>query len=234
MNVGIAAAKGKFIASIASDDIWMTNKLTKQLNVAACNEDLVVWSEGELIDDKRQLLEKNFTQLHLAISRKKSENIFQELLRENYIFGSTLFYKRSNLGAIRYDESLQYLSDYKFMLELARKYNFYYLAKPMAKYRIHGANTLIDSDLMVKECRRMTLMKEKAFIYEEILRQNDYKILNKTKADMYAEMSCTQSNFGERKKAVCLFLQAIGCTPFRRSILISCACIFKHLLKKTR
>jgi teichuronic acid biosynthesis glycosyltransferase TuaG len=39
MNDGIDAAKGKFIADTASDDVWAKDKLTKQLAVATSNED---------------------------------------------------------------------------------------------------------------------------------------------------------------------------------------------------
>ena len=49
-NDGIEAAKGKFIAQIDSDDVWVSDKLTKQLAVLKRDEDLIVWSEGEIID----------------------------------------------------------------------------------------------------------------------------------------------------------------------------------------
>jgi glycosyltransferase involved in cell wall biosynthesis len=50
LNEGIEAASGKFIAFIASDDSWATDKLEKQVDVLEKDEDLVVWSEGEIMD----------------------------------------------------------------------------------------------------------------------------------------------------------------------------------------
>jgi hypothetical protein len=45
--------KGRFIAQIDSDDVWVSDKLTKQLAVLERDEDLIVWSEGEIIDSGR-------------------------------------------------------------------------------------------------------------------------------------------------------------------------------------
>ncbi|MGZ7171982.1 MAG: glycosyltransferase family 2 protein, partial [Halobacteriota archaeon] len=53
-NDGIAAAKGKFLAPIASDDVWMKDKLSKQLAVLESDEDLIVWTEAEIIDERSQ------------------------------------------------------------------------------------------------------------------------------------------------------------------------------------
>jgi glycosyltransferase involved in cell wall biosynthesis len=64
VNDGIEAAKGKFMATTASDDVWMTDKLTKQLAVTASNENLIVWSEGEVIDLNGQPVGKSFSEFH--------------------------------------------------------------------------------------------------------------------------------------------------------------------------
>ena len=233
-NDGIAAAKGRFIAVIDSDDVWAKDKLTKQLDVVAYNDDLVVWSEGELIDDKGQLLGKNITEMYGATSRKKSGNIFQELLRGNYIFGTTLFFKRSNAGAIPFDEGLLYANDYKFMLELARNYDFYYIAEPLAKYRIHGSNTVggkaVGSSRELKERQRIC-DRETASMYEEMLQQYNRTISNKAKAAMYAQMSCAHMLSGESKKTISFYLQALRCNPYSWSILASGVCVLKSILK---
>jgi len=232
-NDCIEASKGKFIAHIDSDDVWAKDKLTKQLEVAAYNDDLVVWSEAELIDEKGQALEENFTQMHRASSRKKSGDIFEELLKGNFVFGTTLFFKRGNLGAIRFDEGFPLMADHKFTLELAQKYNFYYIAEPLAKYRIHGSNTIAGSSREVRERRRIYAL-EKVSIYDEMLRQKNRAISNKTKAAMYAQMSCAHTLFGKSKKALRFYLQAISCYPYSWYILASGACILESMLKSLK
>ncbi|MGZ4893068.1 MAG: glycosyltransferase family 2 protein, partial [Halobacteriota archaeon] len=63
VNDGIDAARGKFIAQIDSDDVWVTDKLRKQLAVVERDENVIVWSEGRLIDQNGRPLGKNFSEL---------------------------------------------------------------------------------------------------------------------------------------------------------------------------
>ncbi|MGZ4848872.1 MAG: glycosyltransferase family 2 protein, partial [Halobacteriota archaeon] len=56
VNDGIDASKGTFIAQIDSDDVWREDKLQKQMDVLASNENLLVWSEGEIIDRNGRVL----------------------------------------------------------------------------------------------------------------------------------------------------------------------------------
>lgn len=42
LNDGTEIAQGKFLAIIASDDVWMKDKLSKQLAVLESDEDLIV------------------------------------------------------------------------------------------------------------------------------------------------------------------------------------------------
>jgi glycosyltransferase involved in cell wall biosynthesis len=141
MNTGIDAAEGKFIAFISSDDIWVPQKLEGQLKVLENDEDLVVWTEGVIIDAQGKPTGETFTQVHGSERRIKSGDIFNELLKGNFIFGSSRILKRSNLDGIRWNVNLKYLNDYQFAVDLARKYRFYFLPEPLTMYRIHGQNT---------------------------------------------------------------------------------------------
>ena len=143
LNDGLKSSKGEFITFIASDDVWTPNKLEVQLEILARNEDLVVWSEGEIIDANGNPTGQTFTERHTATNRKKNGRIFEELLKGNFIFGSSMILKRKNLGKIKFDESLKYLNDYKFVVDLAWKYEYHFIESPLAKYRIHGGNTIL-------------------------------------------------------------------------------------------
>ena len=214
-NDGIAAAKGKFVALNASDDVWTKNKLTKQLAVAASNENLIVWSEGEVIDPNGQSIGKSFSEFCRAVSRKKSGDIWQELLGLNYIFGSTVLFKKRNLGDVRFDEGLIYLNDHKFYLELARQYQFYYIAEPLAKYRTHSANALGGSSPETLK-RHQIADKEYLLIVEDAMRQYDDEITRETRAVIYGLMGSIYYSAGEKKKGLRFFLRAVKCNPFEK------------------
>jgi glycosyltransferase involved in cell wall biosynthesis len=139
LNQAISYSKGKYIAFIASDDLWTPSKLKRQLEVLNNNNDLILWCEGKIIDSGGEEQTKNFTEYYEV--PKKSGSIFEELIKGNYIFGSSIVLKTENLRELMLDERLTYLNDHKLYLDLAYKYKYYFIPDPLAKYRIHGKNT---------------------------------------------------------------------------------------------
>jgi teichuronic acid biosynthesis glycosyltransferase TuaG len=214
VNDGIEAARGRFIAQIDSDDIWERNKLRKQLAVLENNEDLIVWSEGELIDEAGRLMGKTFSQFAGSERKKKSGDIFQALIEAPFIFGASLLYKRENIGDLRYDERLSYLNDYKFVLELASNYQFCYIDEPLARYRMHGKNTLASRGPEAAKRHRRAYAEE-ICVRQEALRNFDTRVLNETKAHIYANDGVCYRRLGENRQALSSYLQAIKCN--RRS-----------------
>jgi len=230
VNDGIDAARGQFVAQIDSDDVWVADKLTKQLAVLERDEDLIVWSNGEIINDSGRSAGKSVNEWSRA-SSKKSGDIWQALLEGNYIFGSSVVYKKQNLGNIRYDERLPYLNDYKFYLELARNYEFYYIAEPLALYRIHEHNTIAGYGAE-SENRLRLAGKDYISICEEALQQYEDEIGQETKALMYGKMGTAFYALGEKRKGLHFFLQAVRCNPFETENLSYPPRVLKHVLFK--
>ncbi|MGZ4925619.1 MAG: glycosyltransferase family 2 protein, partial [Halobacteriota archaeon] len=221
-NDGIEAARGTYIAQTDSDDVWMKDKLSRQLDALAHDDNQIVWSEGELIDDKGQSLAKTFSELHYSVSRKKSGNLFEELLKGNYIFGTSLMYKRANLGNIRYDEDLVTASDYKFVLDLARKYKFHYIPIPLAQYRIHAGSTWK---------KRRQAFADEILVRQKALQQYSNEISDTTKADMYWTIAMYYVKLGDYRGVRHTYLQAIKSNPWSRSTPDYVAGIFKTVLR---
>ena len=188
MNEGIEMAAGKFLAFFNSDDLWARDKLEKQVGVLAGDEDLIVWTEADIIDrdgmplrkkasgdiwrgsrlekqvgifersedlivwselerlDQGQPGGQRFTEFFGVTEKRKSGDIFRELLYGNFILCSGVMLKKALLGDIRFNPGLRYLNDFLFYLDLAKKYRFYFMAEPLIKYRVHGKNwTLRDN-----------------------------------------------------------------------------------------
>lgn len=125
MNESIGMAKGKFIAFTASDDVWGEKKLEKQMKIIGEDEQVVVWSEGEVINAESDPMGVSFTDLCGARRRKRNGNIFSSLVKGNYLCGPSIVIKRSSLGYISYDEDMKYLADYLVFLDLSSRYRFY-------------------------------------------------------------------------------------------------------------
>jgi len=141
-NQGMAAAKGKYITFIDSDDVWMPEKLQNQLDILTRDENLVVWSEGLIIDEAGAPTGETFTQIHQSSEREKSGNIFEDLLQGNHILGSSMIFKRENLKGIHFDDRFRYLNDYQFYVDLAHLYKFWFIQEPLVYYRVHSTNTV--------------------------------------------------------------------------------------------
>ena len=141
-NDGFIAAKGEYVAYVQSDDLWMPDKLQKQMEILENNPDLVVWSDATIIDEAGDSTGRLFTEKYHAQDKPKSGNLFSSLSSSNYICGQSMVLKAEVAQEIQFDPELIYANDYKFMLELSRKCGFYFVDEPLVQYRIHGDNSI--------------------------------------------------------------------------------------------
>lgn len=172
LNELIDSAKGKFLARIDSDDVWVEEKLEKQLEVMEQDENLVVWTEADLIDGESRSTGGKFTEMYE--SSEKNGNLFDDLLAGNFLFCSSMMYKRENLDGIRYNEHIRNLNDHKFNLDLSYRYDYYFVPEILSKYRLHGGNTIF-SDMEGWYKDYMAIGKYIAKEYPDKLNSNENK-----------------------------------------------------------
>lgn len=201
MNECISEAKGKFISFISSDDVWLTAKLEKQLEILKENENALVWSEGEVIDGSGYPRGFSFTQMHRASKKRKSGNILLELIDDNFIFGQSLITKTEYAKCVKYNSQLKYLNDYQFMVDLASQHDFLFIPEPLAKYRIHGKNSILrdKSDWLADRIMLRTYFLQK---YGNVMSNN-------LKANLYLKIGEAFSSLGKDDVAKQFFLKAI-------------------------
>jgi glycosyltransferase involved in cell wall biosynthesis len=204
LNDGIDNAQGRFVALIASDDVWAKSKLEKQLAELEKDENAIVWSEGETIDSEGRSTGETFTEKR-ALQRKKSGYIFEDLLHRNFIFGSSIIFKKEHTKNIHFDEDLRYLNDYRFVVDLARKYKFNFIQEPLAKYRVHGRNITLTN--------RVSWLRDEVRIGKYFLQKYGNEIPNRTKAYLLFKVGRAYSRLGETSTARQLFLKAV-CLSF--------------------
>ncbi|MGZ4847371.1 MAG: glycosyltransferase family 2 protein [Halobacteriota archaeon] len=240
VNDGIEAARGTFIAQIDSDDVWTTDKLRKQLAVAREREDVLVWTEGAIINGNGRPAGHTFSELVGSERKKKSGNIFHELLAGNYILGSSLLYDRQIVGGTRYDEALRYVNDYKFLLELARTYEFCYIDEPLTQYRVHEKSTIgcvffaqtqgVHADRNARQRIRLA-MRETATIGEHMLERYHDELPRATQASLYRTYGRRLEDAGDYDRALSLLVHAIRCDPLSWSAITSARGIGRLVLR---
>jgi glycosyltransferase involved in cell wall biosynthesis len=216
LNDGIAAAEGKFLAETASDDVWMKDKLSKQLAVLESDEDLVVFTEVEIIDESGRPVCPTWSEFHSGLSAKKTGDIFHDLLgRWAFFMDSNMLFKRANLGDIRYDESLKYANDYKLYLELAAKYTFYFIPEPLAQYRTHSSNTCGIRGFQGEA--NWVDREEDSIVLEYAMSKWHHQMSAKAKATTLIRLAQNYYKLGQNRKALMCFCLAFAYDPFRTS-----------------
>lgn len=120
-NTGIKKAKGEYIAFCDDDDIWLPEKLEKQIRVfQISNETAMLYTrfktiEGDVISNR--IFPEN--------GKYKSGNIFKSLYLRSFIACSSVVVKRSVLdqvGLFNTDPNLIAIEDTDLWLRIALKY----------------------------------------------------------------------------------------------------------------
>jgi glycosyltransferase involved in cell wall biosynthesis len=200
-NDGFNAAAGEYVAYVQSDDLWLPEKLEKQLQVLEHDPNLIVWSDAAIIDGTGKPTGRLFTEKYKAVEKQKSGNLFPALSKSNYICGQSMILKTAVAQEIRFDPKLVYANDYKFMLQLSRKYEFYFMDEPLVQYRIHGDNSISkNKDVWAKDGYHISRF---------LLKNHFAELPSAVAAKLYARIGLHLHNQGHPKYAQKCFQAAI-------------------------
>lgn len=142
VNHCIRFSKGKYIAILCSDDVFLPAKLEKQLAVLETEPEIsAVFSLVQIIDEDGNEFQGTHT----------SSEIFKQPNRTRYEWLNHFFYKRNCLchpsvlirkecyqSIGNYNESYAQLPDFDFWIRLCRKYEIHILQESMVKFRIRN------------------------------------------------------------------------------------------------
>ncbi len=135
-NYGIKKSRGEYIAFLDDDDLWLPEKLEKQVGLLDSNKELgLVYSDTYLIENDGHL-RKNAYFHHIKPFRG---NAFNELLRANFIPMLTVVIRREMLDKVgEFNPRYKICLDYDLCLRIAAVYPIDFIEQPLAKYRIHS------------------------------------------------------------------------------------------------
>jgi teichuronic acid biosynthesis glycosyltransferase TuaG len=130
-NFGIQKAKGKFVAFCDDDDIWLPEKLEKQITLITNNTandiNVLVYSEVVLFGENKK--EKIF--------KNRQIKGINDLIKANKITLSSALVSKSNLLEFDEDKLLVACEDFELWLKLLKNgYKLFYLPEPLLKYRV--------------------------------------------------------------------------------------------------
>ena len=168
-NRGVEAAQGEYIAFLDSDDLWLPEKLARQVPLLDAQPDVPLihtrehWRRGaKTVSQKGQ-------------KHVREGNIFSDALWKCTIGPSTVLMRKAvfeELGG--FDESLEVAEDYEFWLRLTSRYLVSYLDEALTVkragdweqlsekhgqiegFRIEALFRLLEQDRLPRDCRHET------------------------------------------------------------------------------
>lgn len=211
-NLAVEKARGEYIAFLDCDDMWLPEKLEKQIKVLNSNNEVgLVYSDSYILrngkKDKRTYFED--CSPHKGL-------VFEKLLllseSSNFIPQLTVIIKRKTFEEIGYfKKEFKIGLDLELFLRVAEKYELDYIDEPLTIYRIHQDNFSRNKHIYVKEALVILEYWEKK--RPDIFTQNK-GILQKKRGNLLSELGNYYALRGDRKEAIVSFGKSIN--HFRR------------------
>ena len=178
-NTGISAATGEYIALLDSDDEWLPQKLSHQINFFNDHPEAVICQTEEIwIRNGVRVNPKNR-------HKKHSGMIFEKTLPLCLVSPSAVMIRKTVFDSVgKFDESLPACEDYDLWLRICWKYPVHLINTPLIikngghadqlsrmpeldKYRIKALSKILRSGCLAKrqEAAALAMLKEKCRIY---------------------------------------------------------------------
>lgn len=204
-NVGIKKAKGEYIAFQDSDDIFLNNKLEKQLNnLLMNNSDLDFCKIRVNVNNINEI--PNYEQDKIL----SQENILENLCHGNFISTQAILAKRHIFSNILFDEKLPRLQDYDLVLRIAQKYKISYTKEVLVDLYRHGDNISNSPERLKKACYIMLNKNyrinenDKFNLYETLLNYNISPIMEtlNTEKDKCVKLNNKKEEYAKQNNEI--------------------------------
>ena len=132
-NAGIHASKGKYLAFLDADDVWLPEILEKQIKVLEKNTKVgLVYTAKYMMDETGRLT--GDVRPHYPARNTN------ELFKGRIICMSVLAKKDTIIKAGMFDEEMPNLEDLDLWLRVAKSSEIKFIDQPLIKYRLHSNN----------------------------------------------------------------------------------------------
>lgn len=129
--------RGDFIAILDADDIWMPQKLQRQIQLFNENPDLgMVYCDAIYFDDGGDKIRM------FQLTQPYRGHVFGNLIRKNFMPSSGMVFRRDALDQLdcAFDDSYSRAQDYDLTLRMAYNFPVDYLDEPLMKWRYAGVD----------------------------------------------------------------------------------------------
>ncbi|UTE75466.1 glycosyltransferase [Rossellomorea sp. KS-H15a] len=151
LNLGLRHASGKYFAWLSSDDMYLKDKVERQLGFMEGKGAKISYTAFKTINENNMVI----NEVH---SRAMSLNNFRRtLLKGCPVNGCTVMAEVDLIKRIGwFNEKIKYAQDYEMWCRVSLKTNMYYLGESLVLYRVHsGMGSLNHSIDMVSEADKI-------------------------------------------------------------------------------
>lgn len=135
-NAGIIVARGEYIALLDSDDLWLPNKLSKQVQlIESLPHICMVGCQAWLMDSHGKRIEVD----PIGAELQRADYSLESLLWSNEVGGGSIgLIRRSALEQIGgFDPDIRFGEDWDLWLRLRARWDFAFVPEPLACIRRH-------------------------------------------------------------------------------------------------
>ena len=147
LNTGLQHAQGKYIARLDSDDVWMPDKLEKQIAYMEAHPECgASFTWADIVDEEDRTLsakESMFVSLFRADNRPRRQWVHDFFFCGSCLCHPSAVFPRSVAEEMhRYRNSLVQIQDYDLWARIAKKYDLHIIQEPLLRYRhcLQGGN----------------------------------------------------------------------------------------------
>jgi glycosyltransferase involved in cell wall biosynthesis len=155
-NRAILSARGKYVAFLDADDVWLPPKVARQVALMNARPELVL-SYTDFSRGPEGVAAGESQLKHYA--HKATGDVFYPLFRTNFIHTSTVLVRREALaGSGLFDPGLRGSEDIELWLRLARRGEFGCVEEVLTAVRRHAGNTTKTLEFVRHQVRATRLM----------------------------------------------------------------------------
>lgn len=138
-NTGFKHSRGEYIAFLDSDDIWLPDKIKRQVKILEND------SRVGLVFCQCKFFGEGYRENKLYPSKAFSGNVFENLILGNFVPTVSVLCRREvleQIGVFDENPNLRAFEDYELWIRIAYKFQFHYINEPLCLFRMHSQNIL--------------------------------------------------------------------------------------------